>query len=729
MATALATGSRKQFQEHLKAQLEIAETISPLHILSMLAYYALMAPVTVAAAAGNRPRPGTRVQQGQAEFFQALLLRNPLKDYTPPDPSLSERVFEGLPSLFDAHGMMQLPFDGKPDSDADKEKSAVRLVQSYLRNHTASVRNWGYYSAVKRITTELFSPLDNDFQGVYGLTLSQLIALFEHLIRRQEQQLSEKHLQRVQRVYAARTVAEMGSVFVEEFGEFQDAERVQQNLMQPGLSKKEAGYIVFGAVESILPTLFIFDAETIAKELQLEPVSVDKLLERLSLSFGDLHELEPEGVILNNPVWKQPLIRLGQGVYFCALPQTLMSFILSIVDDLLEPFPAMQAKLQKTRAAYLEDQAELLMRKAFDGCEVFRGYTWMEGDRRYESDLVVRYDSTIFLVESKSGRITWPALRGSPERIVRHVKELIVGPSDQSDRLSMRLQEAISGIADSPVKDFPLSLDSVHAIVRLSVVLQDFATIQSVPSLLADAGLIGSDYQLAPCLSLSDLEVVIDILETPYLRLHYLRRRAELISSVAQLGDELDAIGLYLDTGFNLGDAEAGNQRLAMPGYSAKVDRYYIRKDEGEKAAKPKENLSPWLRSLCDQLASRHHPGWSEMVFHLLGLTIQDQQRIEAELKARQRKIAAGKMPKDENNALIIIPPPHRRIGLVFFIQLPNGETMAESAERFANFAFNADHIELCQVMGFRGDKVDLSYRSARLLYRTDRVVQINSYL
>lgn len=38
LATALATGSRKQFQEHLKAQLEIAETISPLHTASLHGY-------------------------------------------------------------------------------------------------------------------------------------------------------------------------------------------------------------------------------------------------------------------------------------------------------------------------------------------------------------------------------------------------------------------------------------------------------------------------------------------------------------------------------------------------------------------------------------------------------------------------------------------------------------------------------------------------------------------
>lgn len=730
LASALTEGSRRRFQELMQELLEVAETISPLHILAMLSYYALMAPPDVAARAGNGARPGTSVQQGHVEFFQAMLLRHEFKRVGPPDPELSGRVFEGLPGLFDAHGIMQISSDAPLSNDENQgNESAARMVQAYLRNHTTSVRNWGYFSAVQRISTELFSVLDTDFQRAYGLTLSQLIALFTHLVRRQELQLSENHLQRLQKVDAADTIPGMGKVFADEFSEYPDTERVQEMFAQPGLNKAEARYIAFMAAESVLPTLFIFDAETIAEELQFEPEAVGRLLDRLSLSFGDLREQPPERLLLNNPVWQRPLIKLDQGLFFCALPQTLMSFVLSIVDDLIEPFPAMQIKLQKTRAKYLEDQADLLMRKAFDGCEVFRGYKWIEGDRQYESDLAVRYDSTIFLVESKSGRVTWPALRGSPDRIIRHVQDLIVDPSDQSGRLSLRLQERLSGAANSPVEDFPLSLDGVHSIVRLSLMLQDFATIQSVPSLLADAGLINSEYQLAPCLTLSDLEVVIDLLETPYLRLHYLRRRAELAPTMAQLGDELDTIGFYLDTGLNLGEAETGKQRLVMPGYSTKVDRYYVSKEEGIKATKPKANLTPWIRSLCEQLATRHRPGWSEMAFHLLSFTIQEQRQIEAALRDRQRKIAAGKMPKDGHNAMVWIPPVHRRVAVVFYIRLPSKETTQEYAERFANVAFDTEHVELCLVMGFRGDGIDLSYRNSSLLFRTDRSVQMNTYL
>lgn len=117
--------------------------------------------------------------------------------------------------------------------------------------------------------------------------------------------------------------------------------------------------------------------------------------------------------------------------------------------------------------------------------------------------------------------------------LVKHIQELIVAPSDQSARLAKRLREAISGTANG-ISNFPLSLDGIHVVSRLSVTLHDFATVQSIPALLLEAGLIRSEHRLAPCTTLADLEVVFDILDTPYLRMHYLRRRAELVGTTSE---------------------------------------------------------------------------------------------------------------------------------------------------------------------------------------------------
>ena len=84
----VAETATTRFQERLARLVELSGEVSPLHVLSILTSYALMAPVDDAARAGNRPTRNGGVQQGHVEFMQALLLRHALVCllYTSPSP-------------------------------------------------------------------------------------------------------------------------------------------------------------------------------------------------------------------------------------------------------------------------------------------------------------------------------------------------------------------------------------------------------------------------------------------------------------------------------------------------------------------------------------------------------------------------------------------------------------------------------------------------------------------
>lgn len=689
-----------------------------------------MGSIEKATKRRKRPFEIDRVQQGHVEYMQALFLRQALVRHDPPRPDVMQEIFDLLPALFEAHGQMRVPSsaEGSDDTAAGVEKMAAEAVQWFLQSHTAVVRNWGYFTAVKRIAGEVLGAADAEFRGVYGLTLTQLVLLFEHLLRRAEDRVNDFR-KRMFNVFRAGSPAAMGLELAKQFADFEGTDELRDLLCEAGMQQDEAKFRVLVALEGILPSYMLFDAETIAQELRLAVPATSNLLKRLSLSFGDLHDMAPDALVLNNPIWLQPLIEVQEGIFFSALPQTLMSFVFPIVERLVKPHDVLREKLQRARAKYLEDATERLLRTAFPGCTLVRGYQWMEGDRQYESDLALRYDATILLIESKSGGVSWPALRGAPQRMVRQIQDLIVAPSDQSARLAERLKEAISG-TPGPVADFPLPLEGVWAISRLSVTLHDFATVQSIPHLLLDAGLIKSEHRLAPCLTLADLEVVIDILDTPYLRMHYLRRRAELLTNAAVFGDELDSLGMYLDTGFNIGEAEVGSLQLTMIGYSARLDRHYAHVDEGLAARKPKVNITPWIRALCDQLMKRAAPGWYEIAHALLSLDHKDQHHIEREMRSRMKRMRTGKPAKDGLDSVVFVPPAHRRMALVFYMRPPDdSRTARDTAGDLASHVFEVPHVEVCAVLGFGAQMEDLSYHSAGLLYRTDRPVEARTYL
>lgn len=483
------------------------------------------------------------------------------------------------------------------------------------------------------------------------------------------------------------------------------------------------------SLEAILPAYFYVDVPALLEDLDLDATATMAILKKLSLPFGSLQDRSPDSMLLDNPVWTKPLIEIADGVYFCATPQTLMSFVFPIVEGLVQPHTALRDKLKRARARYLEDATEKQLRLAFPGCHIVRSYKWLEGGDQYECDLALRYDATILLVESKSGGVSWPALRGAPQRMAKHIQELIVAPSDQSGRLAQRLKAAIAG-TPGPIADFPLQLKGVHAVSRLSVTLHDFATLQSVPSLLLGTELVKSEYRLAPCMTIADLEVVVDALDTPYLRMHYLRRRAELLTTALMFGDELDTLGMYLDTGFNLGKAEAGGTHLSMIDYSARLDRYYVSQDEGIAAKKPRVNVTPWVRALCDQLLDRVSTGWYELAHALLSLGYREQVKVERDVRALVKRMKTGRPAKDGLDAILFVPFAHRRLAVAFVVQEPgDARSGRDGASNIASAAFQSPHIDGCAVFNFRADIEDLSYRSAGILFRTDRPVEARTYL
>lgn len=722
---------QQKFAELLPAVDALCARINALHAISVLSGHALTATVSDTARHDARRKFEPKVQQGHVELLQALFLRSAWRREAPcADPPDIQFLFDKLPELFDAFQRMrypQAPAEPRvPEEEAKwQTEHAVRAVQEYLRAHTSMVRNWGYFRHVIRITKQQVAGADALFEAEYGLSLSQLVDLFVWLIRRHEDALND-HRRRMHSVLRASSASAIAAELFTQFPMLSKATGLAAHLAEPGLPLEQAKYAVLPALDTVLPLCFLVAAEDVAEAARLPAEAVLRVLHRVSLGFGDLAETAPETLFLDNPVWTHPLISMGDRIFFCALPQTLASFIHRIIDDLAAPHARLQDKLRRSRAEFLEDRIETLMRDAFPGAALARGFQWLEGDRTYESDLLLRFDDTLLLAEAKSGGVSWPALRGAPGRMVQHIKELIVAPSDQSGRLSERLKAEILGQAlpDGSGLNCPVPLDGVNCIIRLSVTLQDFATIQSVPRLLADADLLSSQFPLAPCISLADLEVVLETLDEPVLRLHYLRRRAELLLAARTTGDELDMLGLFLDTGLNLGDHEAGDSQITMLGYSLRIDRHFSRLDEGMPSTLPRAQIRAWVRHFCSQLAGRRTAGWTLLARALLMLGASDQEDVERRVWALMRKLRAGKQVKHEHDSFVIVPPLHRREAVAFHVAgLDRGPPFREKAANISQQAFESDHVDTCTVFSIPCTAEQLQYVGVALMIREDRPV------
>lgn len=702
----------------------LTERVEPFLTLAVMESYALMRFVTKDK---SRPRAAPEVQQGHVEFLQAMYLRLAsstwLSAATPDDIQM---LFDQLPRLFGAQQHARLPSRDEVNKPTSADEGSLRLVQEYLRAHTTVVRNWGYFSNVSRISRELLAGIDRPFTAQYGLAASEVVRLFEHLVRRQEERVSN-HWRRVQEALSLDTVDEMVDAFFARFRFDGDFAGTAADLKREAVTTRRLKAALLPMADKYLAVEFFFTSDQLAQETGLPPAAVDDLLRKLSLRPGALAQTPVDRFFLDNPVWLKPLIALDTpGEYFCALPQTLMSFVYQIMDELVKPHAALAEQLSDVRAEFLEEEVERLLKIAFPDVEVVPGYRWRDGNQEFETDAMLRFDSTILLVEAKSAKVSWPALRGAPNRLVRHVRELIVAPSEQSGRLAAKLQQeiALRATGAAPQMDFPLSLDKVTAVVRLSVTLQDFATVQSVPSLLAQASVLNNQYPLAPCISLADLEVLVDLLEEPHVRLHYIRQRASTMLAQHVVGDELDMLGLYLDTSLNFGGLPPGEQRITLSGYSARLDKYYTARDEGEYARKPRRATIAWFNRLCVQISQRPISGWSELTGALLSLTHLQQQELERQVQKIARRIRDAKSVREGKDTIVFVGPEGVNTALAIRARDPRMPgRFSDGVEELASAAFEQDHVERCCVVVVNALNPELPYLSGALLTRADRPV------
>jgi len=178
--------------------------------------------------------------------------------------------------------------------------------------------------------------------------------------------------------------------------------------------------------------------------------------------------------------------------------------------------------------------------------------------------------------------------------------------------------------------------------------------------------------ELAPSISITDLECVFELLPLEAEKIHYLARRREFEAHLEYEGDELDLLGFYLDNGFNIGDHEYSKELAINMGLKSKeLDPYFVGSNEGLSIKRPELAMSKWWRDLISVISSKKKPGWIETCYVLLNTTKEDQEKFELEFKKLKSLILKGKAEKKHNWILFISGPERRRYVIVGYPYLP----------------------------------------------------------
>jgi hypothetical protein len=653
-----------KYEETLPKLRDLMESVDPLHLLSILAAYGLFVGMSKTGKLSKQSE--SSIGQGDIEFAQAVALMIPIKELSaePATPEKVQAIWDALVDLRESFSQRRLADVRRVEGREDK---ASLFLQEHIRINTQSVRNWGHFRQVVRTANQLYSPLDSIFKGEVGLRATELIAVFRHLVAQTESAMTERR-QALRPVFAAKTIEDAAAAYYKGFPDMQgEASDLVELFKARGFGLKDVYSFILVHSDLRLPDMFTFSIEEVAAHVGLDMEDLRSGLQEVELSFGELGGENPEHFFLNNPIWTRPVINLGDDVFFCALPQVFFSFVFQTLDGLLGVETDARKECSKRRAEFLEVEVEKLLVNSLPGCECVRNFKWQGSEGEFETDVIVKYSSFLLIVEAKAGGISPPALRGAPDRIARHIREQVVDPAIQSQRLADRvLHERDKEESDESASlGLPFSVKDVQRILRLSVTLELFAAIQSSFSVLKETICVDVDFTASPTMTLADLEVVFDILPSCAERIHYLMRRNELEKTIRLWGDELDLLGLYLETGLNLGEAEVNEMNLKLMHMSRVVDEYYNAVDSGIDRRKPELKKTKWWADICKELERRAPARWIEAAVMLLNFPVDEQHRAEKGFKQVKKNVRKNWLRPGAINTVVMSAPVWRSDAIV----------------------------------------------------------------
>ena len=699
----------------LKTVKEQLTNHDPLGIVASFAAYGLRSYVS---DTGVEQQKGVHIFQHHAELMQAIMLSIPLNQWghDPVIPPVMQTVFDTVPKLTEAFQFQHLLEGAKV---TDETLLLVRSLRERISMHTHGVRNWGYYGDVVSLSKELFSPLDPAFREHFGFAASDLVELLRAIVAEFERRQAE-HFKILQKVYNGKNPRQMARYYFKYVPGLQGTPEEFVAAMT-GIDRKGMMVMIMSHFDLRLAERATFIAADLVSLTGLPEAEITVALKAIALKPGDLGEVKAEHLFLCNPVWERPVIDLGE-FFFIPIPQMAFSHIHRIMDRLCAD-AGLRDRLSESRSCFLENKLEETFRRALPGADIRSSVKWTVSDQQFETDLLVVIDRTVVIAEAKSNRLTPEGLRGAPDRVRRHVTDMVLAPSLQSARLAQLIEDAQSGdpAAMQVLKETKLDQGRIDRVIRLSVTLDDLSPLTSAEADFKAVGWVPADHDLAPTILISDLGCITDILDNPLQVLHYLAERSFFQKAFDLLGDELDFLGLYLVTGFNLAAMQRENIQFVPSGMSAPLDRYYTSRDAGINLPKPKMSLRPTFSQIVDHLAAKRPPGWTTIGLHLLACADPSEQAlVERKLEELRGMVRKTFRNPQHLSSLQIQPPEDRKARVIFFL-FPDvmRATMRQNMEHLAAEVLEGGNIEACVVFGRSTEQWDRPY-AAVLLAHTD---------
>lgn len=421
---------------------------------------------------------------------------------------------------------------------------------------------------------------------------------------------------------------------------FSDGLNTVADALNGGGSKVEAGEAIRTAFDAIT----LWKPADVAERTGIAVEQVAAMLDFFSTKYGCQPKFRSPSDL--NQARTHPCIAIDEGTYLVPDPWALSAVIhhrLAVEPkrDGYDP-----AKYYKHRQDGHERMVAGALEKIFGAANVRSGRHYdLAAGTHGEIDALVCTEWPL-VVEAKAIALTEPGRRGAPRRVDAKIKTILGKALEQTDRaLTYILDEGGRSFAPTengqPVQLLPEELSGGTAIIVTFERIDPFS--------FSGLAVAGGTRRPTWVVSLTDLLMVVDLLDNPAAFHHYARIRAGMYAAQASSSTEADAVGAYLLSRLSILDSADVNTRILI-GYSCEeINDFYTRQEFGLSAKKPSTGVSEdVVGALTDALKE---PGWVTFVDVVM---VADASIWKKWKKFRRRHQKGGVFTLSEQASLVI---------------------------------------------------------------------------
>jgi len=567
----------------------------------------------------------------------------------------------------------------RPNVGKDGE---IDSVIHLAKNDSLYVRGESYPHQLRRVAHDIYAQHDDWFTQNFGFTISNALSILESIVDEYNRRINDEK----------QSCKERAREYVEGLIQNGEAKEEERKDLEVGVGY----YYYFGNSDAILS----FTLEELIQFSGFPKEICESYLKRLSQEFGYRNKNYPD--TFNDPhlaswdyntLYERPIV-LHDNKYLVPIPSLFNEVLLhTFYYDLIADNEYWKAVGEKKYGACLEQKTAEFLKRIFPHSEVLLNPKYPNGNEL--CDVLVLHDRNVLIAQCKTKRLRYDSKIGKDSRLIRDDLNKAVKESfDQGIRARDYFSK--NQPAKIEVNHGHIEIDSkqISDIFLLSVTLGSYPHLITRLANINPALDLFSDNQYPWAISLFDLGVVTELIESPAMLIHYAKRRLAVERTKFDiLADEVDLLGYYFSQGLYFKTEEFKKlNALSLSGFSTDIDRYIFEKHElGKSPQKPEQKMPLKFKEYIKAIEELKSPYKTDCAVRLLEFDYKGRQLfVETAEKIKQQAI--------NDNALHSLSTTMKEASLGFSFVTMNAEGNIENLYRQVfSFAVTKKYVTKCK--------------------------------